>query len=66
MIRIKFVQNYRQYKKGDIESLSPNEAFGLIDSGKAIISKDMTETDQHIASIPSVFTKPNRLNIKEK
>lgn len=45
MQRVKFIRSYKQYRQGDIESLSNNEAFGLIDSGYAIISKDMTAQD---------------------
>lgn len=55
MIRVKFVRNYKQYKKGDTESFTNNVAFGLIDSGQAVVSKDMTEADQVTTSVPSVF-----------
>lgn len=45
MQRIKFLKSYKQYKTGQIEVIDNNEAFGLIDSGIAIISKDMTPDD---------------------
>jgi hypothetical protein len=44
-MRIKFVKDYRGKKQGDTTDVSPNEAFGLIDSGVAIISKDLTPGD---------------------
>lgn len=44
-MRVKIVNNYKQYKKGEVVDVSPNVAFGLVDSGNAIISKDMTNDD---------------------
>lgn len=67
MIRVKFIKNYKQYNKGDVESLSPNEAFGVIDAGFAMVSKDMTESDYTVAQIPSVFViDPKKTKTKEK
>jgi len=45
MIRVRFIKNYKDFKKGDIETLSPNEAFGVIDAGFAVVSKEMTTVD---------------------
>lgn len=45
MKRVRILKNYKQYRVGDVVTVSPNEAFGLIDSGVAMISKDMTQTD---------------------
>ena len=45
MIRVRFIKDYKDFKKGDVETLSPNEAFGVIDSGFAVVSKEMTSTD---------------------
>jgi len=45
MIRVKILKDYKKYEKGSIELLTPNEAFGLIDKGVAIISKDITSSD---------------------
>lgn len=53
MVRVKFIKNHKQHKKGEIESLDPNEAFGLINSGVAIVSKDMTESDYKTSKIMS-------------
>ena len=61
MIRLKFVKDYKEYKKGTTESFSNNEAFGLIDAGFAIVSKDMTETDTVTTQV-----KPKILEIKTK
>jgi hypothetical protein len=49
-MRIKFVRSTRFYKQGDIADISRNEAFGLIDSGAAILTKDMTSQDHKITS----------------
>lgn len=74
MIRLKFLKNYKQFKPGDTESFSRNEAFGLIDSGVAMVSKDMVASDTQqgsvISSVAPVFSvtktsKPKR-NIKRK
>lgn len=53
MIRVKIVQDHKQYTKGQTLQLSPNEAFGLIDSGVAVISKDMTQIDYKRGSFSS-------------
>ena len=45
MQRIKIIKPTKRYKVGDIVELDNNEAFGLLDSGVAIISKDMTPHD---------------------
>lgn len=45
MIRVKVTKSNKQYQAGETLYLSKNEAFSLIDSGHAVISKDMTQTD---------------------
>lgn len=57
MPRIKFIKNHKQYKEGEVATLSPNEAFGLIDSGVAIVSKDMTTSDYTTAQVISPQVK---------
>lgn len=44
-MRIKIVKKHRQYKVNEVVEVSKNEAFGLLDSGVGVISKDMVETD---------------------
>lgn len=44
-MRIKIVKKHRQYKQGDIVEVSKNEAFGLLDSGVGVLSKDMVQDD---------------------
>lgn len=44
-MRIKIIKDYRIYKKDQVLVVSPNIAFGLVDSGIAIVSKDMTPDD---------------------
>lgn len=57
MIRVKFIKNHKEFKEGETANLSPNEAFGLIDSGYAIVSKDMNEGDYVSAQVTSAFSK---------
>lgn len=45
MLRVKIVKAHKNYRVGDIVSVTRNEAHGLIDSGFAIMSKDMTAVD---------------------
>ncbi len=44
-MRIRITKDQGSYKKGDIVDVSRNVAFGLIDSGVGVISKDMTPDD---------------------
>ncbi|CAB4151760.1 hypothetical protein UFOVP585_35 [uncultured Caudovirales phage] len=44
-MRIKLLADYKEHKADDTIEVSKNEAFGLIDSGKAMISKDMVRSD---------------------
>lgn len=48
MIRLKIVKPHKKYKVGEVIYVSPNEAFGLLDSGYAEKTKDMTATDYKI------------------
>ena len=42
VLRVKIIKATNKYYKGEIVEVSKNVAFGLIDSGIGIISKDMT------------------------
>lgn len=44
-MRVKIIKNHPNHKEGTVLTVSPNEGFGLIDSGYAILTKDMTEVD---------------------
>lgn len=44
MPQIKFVKDYKEYRKGDTAEVTPNVAFGLIDKGVAIQHKMVTES----------------------
>lgn len=44
-MRIRITKNHKNYTKGQIVDVSPNVAFGLIDKGVAVVSKEMTESD---------------------
>lgn len=45
MIRVKIVKPNQKYRIGDTIEVSKNEAFGLLDSGVAVMSKDIVSTD---------------------
>lgn len=73
MIRVKFIKNHKSFKAGDVETVSKNEAFGLIDAGFAVISKDMTDSDYKTGaitpltpSVPSVFITPKTKTSKRR
>lgn len=44
-MRIRITKQTTKYKRGEVVDVSKNEAFGLIDSGHGIISKDINETE---------------------
>ncbi len=44
-MRVKIIRPHKKYKIGETVEVSPNEAHGLLDSGYALVSKDMVETD---------------------
>lgn len=44
-MRIRIIKSQGKYKKDEIVDVSKNVAFGLIDSGVGVISKDMTPDD---------------------
>lgn len=47
-MRIKILKDTKYHKKGEVVEVTPNVAFGLIDSGVAIATKDMTSRDYKI------------------
>lgn len=61
MIRVKFIRNHKDYRKGQTIALSPNEAFGLIDKGYAMVSKDLVAEDYVQAKLDTAETKLPRL-----
>lgn len=48
MFRVKIIRPGSKYKVGDIVYVSRNEAFGLLDSGYGVKSKDMVAEDYKI------------------
>lgn len=44
-MRVKIIKDHPKHKKGITLNVSPNEGFGLIDSGYAILTRDVTEQD---------------------
>ncbi len=62
MRRIKLLTNWKQYKAGDTAYVTPNEAFGLIDSGKAKLTKDVASVDYTVKKVKygkSTKLRPN-------
>jgi hypothetical protein len=51
MIRVKILKDYRDFKSGQTITLSNNEAFGLINSGIAQITKDMNNRDLKVKGL---------------
>lgn len=47
-MRVKIIQDYKQYKKGETVEVTPNIAHGLIDRSVGIISKDMVVSDYSV------------------
>lgn len=47
-MRIRFIKDTRNYKKGDVVNINPPLAYSYIASGKAIKTKDMTNEDIRI------------------
>lgn len=44
-MRIRITKTTKDYKAGTIVEVTRNVAFGLIDSGVAVVSKDVTTSD---------------------
>lgn len=45
MLRVKLLKPTKYGSVGNVVVIDRNEAFGLIDSGQAILTKDMTSDD---------------------
>lgn len=54
MVRVKIIKGHKKYSVGETVEVTRNEAHGLIDSGIAMLSKDMTAGDYTIDSLPPV------------
>lgn len=44
-MRVKIIKQHKKYSIGQVVEVSPNEGFGLIDAGYAIVSRDFTQQD---------------------
>lgn len=53
MRRIKLLADWQGHKNGEVIFVTPNEAHGLIDSGRAKLTKDMTSADIKIKEVGS-------------
>ena len=61
-MRVKYIKDHKGITKGTILDMSPNEAFGLIDSGVAIVTKDMAPDDYKQAGDKNGSTTKLRTN----
>lgn len=62
IMRIKYIKDHKTNKRGDIALVSPNVAFGLIDSGVAEVTKDMQPDDYKQAGDNNGFNIKLRTN----
>lgn len=60
-MRVKIIKDHKQYSKGSVQDVSPNVGFGLIDSGYAIVSKDMTQSDIRTSNGNTTDLRTNKL-----
>lgn len=44
-MRVRITKATKKYNLGQIIDVSKNEGFGLIDSGHAVVSKDISQSD---------------------
>lgn len=51
MLRVKLLKPSKYGSVGSVVVIDRNEAFGLIDSGKAVVSKDMVPDDYKQAGV---------------
>lgn len=47
-MRIRYIKDYKGRAKGDVVEVSRNIAFGLIDKGVAMVSKEMLAKDMKV------------------
>lgn len=63
MQRVKLLKSSKYGAKGAVVVIDNNEAFGLIDSGNAEITKDMVELDYKIKSDEEVKQADEKLRM---
>lgn len=56
------LKDFKEKRKNQVCEVSPNEAFGLIDSGYASVTKDMTSDDYQQAENKNGSTTQLRSN----
>lgn len=65
-MRVKIIKSNKKYKAGQTVSVSPNEGFGLIDSGFALQTKDVTsnewQTNKKVKKVKNGYTPIVRTN----
>lgn len=68
MQRVKIVKPIKGFTVGSVVVIDNNEAFGLIDSGSAILTKDIVATDVKIKSLDEEQAngKPTKLRTHNK
>lgn len=64
MKRIKLIKDSKYGKRDDIITVSNNEAFGIIDSGIGIITKDIISTDIKTKSLDEEQANGNTTKLR--
>ena len=64
-MRIRITKKHRKYAVGQTVDVSPNEAFGLLDGGFGVQTKDIVDVEMSRTSIPSRKSKGNVVKRKE-
>lgn len=67
-MRVRILKAHRDYSVGEIVEVSRNVAFGLIDSGRAEVTKDMGAPDYKIKALDEEQAngKPTQLRSHNK
>lgn len=56
-MRVKIIKNHKNYRAGEIVEVTKNVAFGLMDSGIGILSKDISESETKVGANNGRVTK---------
>lgn len=64
MLRVKLLKPTKYGSVGNVVVIDRNEAFGLIDSGQAILTKDMVEIEYKSKSDEEVKQADGKLSMR--
>lgn len=63
-MRIRIVKKHHHYRVGEVVEVSKNEAFGLLDSGVGVVSKEMTQADYKTKALDEVQANGNPTQLR--